>query len=139
MATFLDVWNTSSGFSLATRVRRAATFWSRLLGLMFVSSFGDGEGLWLVPANGIHTCWMRFPIDVAFLDVEGRVLATFEGLAPWRLAGPVARVRSCLELRSGVLRSSGTDVGDRLVFHAQREGRVLPGLDQGSAAVSEKG
>ena len=57
---------------LATRVRLAATHWSRFRGLMATDAdrFPAGEGLWIVPCHGVHTFAMRFPIDVVYLDSE---------------------------------------------------------------------
>ena len=89
-------------------------FRSRLLGLMGRGRLGTGEGLLLRPCNSIHTFFMRFPVDVAFLDDEGRILAVREGLKPWRVAGPVRGARSTLELPAGTLARAHVAVGGRL-------------------------
>ncbi|HEY3111202.1 MAG TPA: DUF192 domain-containing protein, partial [Chloroflexota bacterium] len=62
------------------------------------------------------TFFMRMPIDVAFLDGDGKVLRVASGVPPWRI-GPVAwRARRALELPAGVLAASATRPGDRLSF-----------------------
>ena len=70
------------------------------------------EGMYLVPCQWIHMFGMRFPIDVAFLDREGRVLCVHHALQPNRLSRLVLRAEGVLELAAGALRTSGTQVGD---------------------------
>ena len=65
----------------------ADSFRLRLRGLMGRKSVGSDEGLLLVGSPSIHTTFMRFPIDVLFLDRELGVIAVKEGLKPWRIAG----------------------------------------------------
>ncbi|HLO94144.1 MAG TPA: DUF192 domain-containing protein, partial [Burkholderiaceae bacterium] len=52
----------------------ARSFWQRLGGLLVRPRLGAGEGLLLKPCNSVHTCFMRYAIDVIYLDREGRVL-----------------------------------------------------------------
>jgi hypothetical protein len=72
-----------------------------------------GEGLLLTPAPSIHTAFMRFPIDVLFLDRDLQVLKIVEQLPPWRMASK-RRARSVLELTAGECARRGVAVGDRL-------------------------
>ncbi len=72
-----------------------------MMGLLGRSSLPADEGLLLVPAWSIHTWFMRFPIDVVFLDAEGRVLRVVERMRPWRLVS-VRRARAVIELAAGV-------------------------------------
>ena len=65
------------------------------------------EGLWIVPCAMIHTLFMRFPIDVVFLDRELKALRVVESLKPWRVSPWVLGAHSVLELAGGVL--SGAD------------------------------
>ena len=60
--------------------------------------------------------FMRFAIDAAFLDREGRVVRAAAHLAPWRLAIAARGVRDVLELPAGTLARTGTQAGDVLVF-----------------------
>jgi len=59
---------------------------------------------------------MRFPIDVAFLARDGRVLALHHNLKPYRLSKIVLRAQGVLELSAGRLRATDTDVGDIIQF-----------------------
>ena len=61
----------------------------------------------------IHTFFMRFSIDVLFLDADLTVRRVIEDLRPWRLSPWVLSARSVLELQGGVLRGS-VKVGDRI-------------------------
>lgn len=106
--------NISRGTVLARRVRRAAGFWSRLVGLIGAPELPAGEALVLEGCRAVHTCFMRFPIDVAFLDGEGKVLAVLFALPPYRFTLPVRGARRAVELPAGTLASSGTQPGDRL-------------------------
>ena len=99
---------------LATTVRSANGFLTRLVGLLARRRLGAEEALWLVPCRAVHTIGMRFPIDVLFLDREGEVVSALEGLRPWRLSPIVVRAHGVLELRGGTIRKSGTRVGDRV-------------------------
>jgi uncharacterized membrane protein (UPF0127 family) len=108
--------NTSKGTVLAECLREARTPWSRLVGLLSHAHLPEGEGLLIVPCSSVHTFFMRFPIDVAFFDRKGRVLKVFISVPPFRLllGGPGARM--ALELPSGTLISTGTELGDQLLF-----------------------
>ncbi len=101
---------------LATRLRVAASHWSRLRGLMGAKAenFCAGAGLWIVPSHGVHTFAMRFPIDVVYLDSDKVVVYARPNLKPWRLAPLSMQATSVLELPSNTLRSTGTAVGDRV-------------------------
>jgi uncharacterized protein len=59
--------------------------------------------LLLAPARSVHTCFMRAPIDVVFLDAELRAVRVVRGLRPWRLAGD-RRAVAALELPAGTAR-----------------------------------
>ncbi len=76
--------------------------------------FFAGKGLWLHPAQGIHTIGMAFPIDAAYLDSQGRVLKIYHCLPPFRVAAILPTARSVLELPAGTLAGTHTEVGDIL-------------------------
>ena len=99
---------------LATNVRTAEGFLTRLVGLLGRRRLGAEEALWLVPCRGVHTFGMRFPIDLLFLDEVGDVVGKVEDLHPWRVSPVHRRAHSVLELRSGTIRKSGTREGDRV-------------------------
>ena len=88
---------------------------TRMRGLLGRSELPQGEGVLLRPAGSIHTFFMRFPIDVVFLNEEGIVVEVVPRLQPWRAAG-VKGARSVLELSAGEAESRGIEAGAKLQF-----------------------
>src|SRR5205085_10203593 len=87
--------------------------YSRMRGLLGRGGLAEGEGLLLQPAGSIHTFFMRFPIDVVFLDREQRVVRVVPNLRPWRTAG-VRKARAVLELAAGEAARVGMAPGSAL-------------------------
>jgi uncharacterized membrane protein (UPF0127 family) len=91
----------------------ADTFGRRFLGLIGRRGLPQGVGLLFVPGGSIHTAFMRFPIDAAFIDTSGTVVAVAKNVKPWRgAAGHGARF--VLELAAGETERLGIATGDRL-------------------------
>ncbi len=107
--------NQTKGTVVAQEVRLARSVWSRFRGLMGRRSLPEGQGLLLEPCSSIHCMFMRFPIDVIFLDREGRVVKVAAGVKPWRLAAAKG-ARSALELPAGIAARTHTTAGDRIVI-----------------------
>ena len=94
----------------------ARNFYSRFLGLMFKDRLGDGEGLLLSPCNGIHTFFMRFPIDVIFLDSNFRVIKIIPEMVPNRFSPFVKGASKVLELSAKSSDFYELKEGDKLVL-----------------------
>lgn len=86
---------------VAKNVHIARGFFQKLRGLMFRNELGDGEGLLLEKTTAIHMCFMRFPIDVIFLDRDDKVVKVVSGLKPWALWCGAKGAASVLELKAG--------------------------------------
>jgi uncharacterized protein len=110
----MPVINLTKKTWLATKVRKADNFVTRLVGLLKRTHLGPEEALWLMPSKGIHTIGMKFPIDVLFLNKSHKVLALVPGMAPYRVSAVHLRGYSVLELPDGTIRKSRTEVGDQL-------------------------
>lgn len=112
---------------------------SRMRGLMGRRGLLAGEGLLVSPAPAIHTAFMRFPIDVLFLDRNMRVLDIVQRLRPWRVACK-HKARAVLELSAGESARHDVGVGDRLELCERRANGAAPSdaapTSQSNAAVS---
>lgn len=109
-----EVRNRTRGTLLGDRVCLADDLHSRRTGLLTEAQLQPGAGLWIFPSQAVHTFWMRFSIDVAFLDRQLRVKRVYHRMPPFRLSRFVWGAQSVLEMASGVLADSGTETGDEL-------------------------
>jgi uncharacterized protein len=88
---------------------------ARMRGLLGRTGMGEGEGLLIRPTNSVHMLFMRFPIDVVFLDRDLVVRKIVEALRPLRMAG-CRGARAALELPVGAAARRGITVGERLTL-----------------------
>ena len=116
--------NVDTGAVVADLVAVADTRATRAVGLLNRTGFERGEGLWIVPSRGVHTCWMRFAIDMVALDGSGIVIDRVANLKPWRVRLPRRGTVGVLELPVGTLSRSGTDIGHRIAFEPHVDARV---------------
>jgi hypothetical protein len=98
---------------IARRIETAFESRTRNRGLLGRPGLAEDGALILAPCSSIHTCFMRFAIDVAFVDRKGQVLRVRRALVPWRIQVAL-RAFAVIELAAGALDRSGTRVGDRL-------------------------
>lgn len=108
--------NDANGQTVCSQVHLARTFWTRTRGLLGRPPLTEGEGLWIEPCQAVHMFFMRFPIDVIFLDPEGVVVGLRERLRPWRMTRLYAAARVALEVPPGTVAAAGVQVGHRLRF-----------------------
>lgn len=116
----LKVVNRTRGTTLADRADIANTPETRNRGLLKHSKLDPGEGLWIVPCQGVHCFFMKFAIDVVFLSKEKKVLKIRPDMGKGRIALKLF-ARSVLELPAGTLKATGTVVGDQLEFEKYGE------------------
>ena len=76
--------NKTSGSVLSSKALVAKTFLQRLKGLMFREGMEKEEALMFYGTGSIHTCFMKFPIDLVFLNKNNEVIRVCEALKPWR-------------------------------------------------------
>jgi hypothetical protein len=110
---------TCGGSVLVAQADRAENFWQRAIGLLGHKELPPGAGLWITSCGSVHTCGMRFALDLLFLDCDGRVVRVVRGVRPWRffVAGGASAV-SVIELVAGWLPANVLAVGDHLAWQA---------------------
>lgn len=108
--------NRTRGTVVAERVARASSFFERLRGLLGRPALAEGSALAIAPCNSVHTLFLRFPIDVVFLDRSGTAVRALPGLRPFRATRPHLAAAQVVELPAGTLARTGTVAGDSLAF-----------------------
>jgi len=109
----LRVTNQTRGRVLADRAEVADTSAKRRTGLLKHTGLAPGEGLWIVPCEGVHTFAMKFTIDVLFLNRKHKILKIRPNMVRRRIALSLL-AHSVLELPAGTLAETGTERGDQL-------------------------
>jgi uncharacterized protein len=110
------VYNKSKETFLSFRVKVADSFLGRMVGLLGKRSLKPDGGVWIVPANSIHTVGMLFSFDLVMIDKDFRVVNVKEMVRPFRIVLPKLRAESVLELPQHTIFRSRTAVGDQLVI-----------------------
>ena len=94
----------------------AKTFLSRFIGLMFIHKESFCGALLIPKCSSIHTFFMRFCIDVVFLDKTNTVVRVIKNLKPWRVVALVSFAKSVVELKPGFADKYGIKEGVTLAF-----------------------
>lgn len=111
----MRVRNVTRDTILAENTVLANTSETRRKGLLKHESLPKGEGLWIAPCEAVHSFWMKFAIDVLYLNKKKKVVKVRHNLVPWRLSACL-RAHSVLELPAGMAEETQTQVGDQLEF-----------------------
>lgn len=93
----------------------ATSLLDRFRGLLGRTGLKPGQGMMLRPCKGIHTFFMKFPIDVVFLDKENQMIGLYKNLPPNRMTSIYSNAHAVLELPAGTL-DEDTVVGSRIEF-----------------------
>jgi uncharacterized membrane protein (UPF0127 family) len=114
MARYVRIENLTRGTLVAERCRVARSLRDRTVGLLGTPKPSAGDGLLIERTQSIHMFFMRYPIDVLFVDRGARVTRCVPGLRPWRVVWWARGARDCVELGVGSIEASDTRVGDQL-------------------------
>jgi uncharacterized protein len=139
MTEYCRLIERGSGRSIVERLEVADDYWSRLCGLQLRPTPPPGFGLLLVPCSSIHTCFMRFPVDILAVDRVGCVIDVRTGVRPWRMVTLGWSTAAVVEVPAGSL--AGTvEVGALLSLEvpAERRGRICRRLKAWSESAVEK-
>lgn len=122
------VYNKTKETFLAFRVNVADSILGRLIGLLGRRSLKPDSGVWIVPANAIHTIGMMFSFDVVMIDKNFKVVSVKELVRPFRVVMPKLSAESVIELPAHTIFRSRTEIGDQLVIE-RYEAKKIPKPD----------
>lgn len=99
----MKIVHKNSGYVLGSNIKKAHRFCERLIGLMFVKEMKGMDGLLIEGSNSVHNCFVRFPIDVIFLNRKLKVIKIIRNFKPWRFSWIYLRATRVLELPNGAV------------------------------------
>jgi len=109
-----SVINLTKNTTLANRVEIARTWLTRLKGLLGRDRLPEGHCLIITPCKSVHTHFMKFNLDILFIDTSGRIVYLAENLPPFRITPNVRQACFVVELPAGTVSSTGTSINDCL-------------------------
>ena len=112
----MTVRNARNNQVLVNELEIANSIFTRIVGLMGRPTLVEGRGLLIKRSgNSIHTFFMRFSIDLVFVNSKGQIKYLVRNMKPWKLAiAPVFLRTDCLELPAGTIDKTNTKTGDYL-------------------------
>lgn len=102
-----------NGDIISHKMVMATNFLSRIKGLMFSENLPDCDGFLISPCNSIHTFFMRYSLDILFLDKDFKVVMPLYDLSPWRMTWIYFNSRHVLEMKAGTM-TKGIKIGEKL-------------------------
>ena len=111
----LQVSNVTRGTVLANSLEVADTGRKRNKGLLGREQLAFGAGLWIVPCQSVHTFFMKFAIDLVYLNRKNQIKKLVGNVPPWRMSICFS-AHSILELPAGTILSTQTEPGDVVEF-----------------------
>ncbi len=110
------LYNVNKDNLVLENLKLANSFVKRFKGLMGCKKLNKSEGLMLLSCNSIHTCFMKFPIDVVFLNMDHEVIALRKDVRPWRMVNFVKKAYITVEMAEGTIEHKNIEVGDLLIM-----------------------
>jgi uncharacterized protein len=110
---YLILKNETQNSTLSNKVENAVSFYQRSKGLLGRSSLDLDHCLWIQNCKSVHTCFMKFSIDVLYVDKNLKVTKIDRNLKPWSLSWGGLSSESCFEFQSERL-TSKIAIGDQL-------------------------
>lgn len=120
------VYNKSRETFLAFKVKVADSIFGRLVGLLGRRSLQPDSGVWIVPANAVHTIGMLFSFDLVLIDKDFKVVGLRELVRPFRVTWPQRHAESVLELPAHTIFRSRTQIGDQLLIERYEAKKPIP-------------
>jgi len=108
----MKIINQTRNATLAVNAIVADNPLTRVRGLLGRKHFEEGSALIIKPSNSIHTFFMRFPIDLLFVDRDSRIIKAISSMKPFRLSAVYLKSAFVVELPAGVITATSTQAGD---------------------------
>lgn len=93
----------------------ANTFFLRFRGLLG-RELNDFDGIVITPCNNIHMMFMKYPIDVLFVDKNRKIIKIDDTLKPWTFCSCDFKAKDVVELRAGTVRKHSISTGDTVEY-----------------------
>ena len=110
----VSVENVSRNAALIHTGRMANNSWTRLRGLIGVRELPEGQGIVIEPCHGVHCMFMSIPIDVIYVNKQHQVVALDKAMKPWAVGKIYRDSRYVVEVPTGTIERTNTEVGDQL-------------------------
>jgi uncharacterized protein len=113
--------NRTRGTMLCQQIEDAGGLTGQSRGLLGRDGLDSGHGMLFIrgrfePFMWMHMFFMRFAIDIVFLDRQNTVVRISHALKPWRVSPVVFGASKAIELEAGAALRSDTRVGDSIAF-----------------------
>lgn len=106
-----------NGIASGVTVEIASSVLARMRGLIGRDALDTRSAMALpMMTMSVHTCFMKFPIDVVFINFKGQIVKIVPEVKPWRFLMPVLSSWTVLELRAGMADALKFNVGDFVSF-----------------------
>lgn len=115
-AFFLLLKNETTGTIISQNLKIADNYFSRLKGLMFTKELPDQDALQIIPCGQIHTFFMKYSLDVLYLDTDKNILSVDEELKPGKVGRHVKKAASVVELPAGKIKEKNIKAGEKIEF-----------------------
>lgn len=115
-----------NGVRVIDSVEVATTFWARMTGLMGRRPIPPGHALMIPHCGSVHTFFMRFDLDLFFLDSEGRIVKVARNVTPYRIVLGGMRAATTVEIAAGWLEAKALQPGDLVTLSGANSPRTGP-------------
>lgn len=109
----MKLWNETKKRMIVYRLEYARTYWERMKGLLGKKEYPNAA-LFIEPCFQVHTWFMRFTMDVLFVNEQNEVIAKAERLTPWSISKKYDRAKAVIEAEAGTFSDEVVRIGDML-------------------------
>ncbi|UMZ75029.1 putative ACR [Natranaerofaba carboxydovora] len=109
--------NKNNKVLISSHIKVADTFFKRLKGLLGTKDLPSGKGLLIIPCKQVHTFFMRYNLDLIFLDEYNTIVHMIEDIPPFRISPYIKESEKVLELKAGTIKQYNLMEGEKLVIY----------------------